>query len=353
MKNTVPGARFGIHLLATLLLGIFSMIDATFSAAAESSESNRAITYPASRRADQVDTYHGTKVEDPYRWLEELDTPETRTWVEAQNELTASILDKVPGREAVRNRLTRLWNFARYGVPQQRGGRYFFSKNDGLQNQSVIYWAESLRAEPKVLLDPNKLSADGTIAISSYVISDDGKWMAYGLATAGSDWQVWHVREVATGKDLADKLEWVKFSSASWTPDNKGFFYRRYDEPAAGAEFTATNYFPKVYYHTIDTPQSEDKLIYDRPDEKEWGFGTDVSEDGKYLIISISRGTDPKNAVFYKKLDDLNAKPVELLTRFDAEYNYLGNEGSLFWFPLAACLGRRQPVHRFLSGRCP
>ena len=288
--------------------------------------------YPAARRSDQVDDYHGTRVPDPYRWLEELDTPETRAWVEAENRLTFGFLEKIPQREAIRKRLTALWDYAKYGVPEKRGGRYFYTKNNGLQNQSVLYWAESLEAEPKLLLDPNTLSADGTTALTDFEISDDGKLMAYGLSKAGSDWQEWRVRDVETGKDLSDELKWIKFSSASWTPDSQGFFYSRYAEPVDATKLVDTNYFQKLYYHQVGTPQSDDQLVYERADEKEWGFGGLATEDGQYLIIAVRRGTERKDAIFYKPMGHGDSSVVELLPDFDAEYDYLGNDGTLFWF---------------------
>ena len=331
MKRTLQSRSSGPTYLSTWVV-LLSMISANALLAAESDSKKGPISYPQARRADQVDDYHGTKIEDPYRWLEDLDSEETRTWVEAENKLTASILAQVLERDTLRKRLTKLWDFARYGIPHQRGGRYFFSKNDGLQNQAVIYWTTSLEAEPKVLLDPNKLSADGTVAISGYEISDNGQLMAYGVSTSGSDWEEWRVRDVTSAEDRPDVLKWVKFSSASWTPDNEGFFYSRYDEPSEETKLVDANYFQKVYYHRLGTPQSEDHLIYDRPDHKEWGFHAHVTEDGKYLVIGIRRGTDPKNAVFYRPLKDQDAKMIELLPDFDAQYMFLGNEGSLFWF---------------------
>jgi prolyl oligopeptidase len=319
-------------LSAGALTMLLTMLSVTAVRSAEATAKSSRLSYPTAPRADQVDKYHGVAVEDPYRWLEDLGSDETRAWVEAENKLTASILDEVPAREAIRRRLTTLWNYPRYGVPIKRGGRYFYSKNNGLQNQSVIYWATRLHAEPKVLIDPNALSPDGTIAITNYQISDNGQFMAYGLATAGSDWQEWHVRDVASGKELADKLEWIKFSSASWTPDNKGFFYSRYDEPTEETKLVGTNYYPKVYYHRIGTLQTEDRLVYERRDQKEWGFDAEASEDGRYVIISVRQGSDPNSAIFYQRLDDPKLQTVELLANFDAQYVYLGNEGSVFWF---------------------
>ncbi|HKY32543.1 MAG TPA: prolyl oligopeptidase family serine peptidase [Candidatus Polarisedimenticolia bacterium] len=291
--------------------------------------------YPPSEKVDQVDDYHGTPVADPYRWLEELDSDKTRKWVNSQNEVTFAYLDQIPARARIRERLTKLWNYERYTNPIRRGERYFFSKNDGLQNQNVVYTVDGLNGSPRVLLDPNKLSADGTVALSGVSYTDDGKLMAYSLSTAGSDWQEWRVRDVATGQDRPDLLKWVKFSGAAWTKDGKGFFYSRYDEPAdtsEGARLTGTNYFQKLYYHALGTPQSEDQLVYERKDQKEWGFAGQVTDDGRYLVISVWQGTDPKNRVFYRDLQAPGAKVVELLNDFDASYNFINNDGPVFWF---------------------
>lgn len=289
-------------------------------------------TYPASSRGAQTDDYHGTQVADPYRWLEEPDSAETKAWVEAQNKVTFDFLEKIPQRKAIRDRLEELWNYERFGLPRVRHGKYFFTRNDGLQNQSVLYVADGPHGEPRLLLDPNKLSADGTVALSDWVVSDDGKWIAYSLAAAGSDWNDWRVLNVATGENTDDHLKWVKFSGASWTNDNSGFYYSRYDEPKAGEKYTGTNYYQKLYYHKLGTPQADDQLIYERQDEKEWGFGGDVTEDGKYLIISVWRGTEQKNLIFYKDLTKPDSKVVELISNWEAKYYFVGNEGTKFWF---------------------
>ena len=210
------------------------------------------MTYPPARKSDQTDDYHGVKVADPYRWLEDLDSDETKAWVEAENKLTFSYLNEIPARAKIRERLTKLWNYERYGTPFKEGGRYFYARNSGLQNQSVYYSVTSLTDEPKLLLDPNTLSTDGTVALSGLAPSNDGKLLAYSLSASGSDWQEWKVRDVETGKDLSDDLKWVKFSGASWSTDNKGFFYSRYDEPKDDA-LKGTNYFQKIYYHRLGT----------------------------------------------------------------------------------------------------
>jgi prolyl oligopeptidase len=288
------------------------------------------LTYPEAKRGDQVDDYHGVKVADPYRWLEDTDSAETHAWVEAENKLTFSYLDKIPYRQAIHDRLTKLWNYERFTVPHQEGGRYFYDHNNGLQNQNVLLVAESLHAEPRVLLDPNLLSSDGTVAISATAVSDNGKLLAYGIATSGSDWNEWHVRDVDTGKDLSDDIKWVKFSGASWTKDNQGFFYSRYDEPK-GAAMRDANYFHKLYYHRLGTAQSEDKLIYERPDNKELGFSGNVTDDGHYLIITVWQGTSTKNRLYYKDLTQPDSPVIKLLDDFDAQYAFIDNDGAVFW----------------------
>ncbi len=315
--------------LALLVAGLVLLGQSATSVAAQTMI--KPITYPPARKSDQTDDYHGVKVADPYRWLEDLDSAETGAWVEAQNKLTFGFLSEIPSRQKIKARLTKLWNYERYGVPFKEGGNYFYTRNSGLQNQSVLYTVTSLEGQPKVLLDPNTLSADGTVALSGLAISEDGKRMAYGLSASGSDWQEWKVREVESGKDLSDTVKWVKFSEASWTPDGKGFFYSRYDEPKDDA-LKGTNYFQKLYYHKLGTPQMEDVLVYERPDQKDWLFGGSVTEDGRYLIISIYQGTDVKSRVYYKDLKAPDAQVVKLLDDFDASYNFIGNDGSQFWF---------------------
>ena len=293
---------------------------------------NQSLTYPTSRKIDQIDEYHGIKVADPYRWLEDPDSEETQAWIEAQNQVTFAYLQEIPAREKIKQRLTQLWDYEKYSIPFKEGNRYFYFKNDGLQNQSVLYTLTSLDGEARVLIDPNTLSEDGTIALSGIAISQNGKLMAYGLSHSGSDWQEWKIRDVETGKDLDDHLQWIKFSGASWTHDNQGFFYSRYNEPNEKGKLEDVNYYQKLYYHRLGTSQSEDQLIYERADEKEWGFSGDVTEDGKYLIISVWRGTDPQNLIFYKDLTNPNAPVIELISEFDAEYGFIDNQGTTFWF---------------------
>ena len=303
---------------------------------------DKPLVYPKPKKVDQVDEFHGTKVPDPYRWLEDPDTPDARAWIEAENKVTFGFLESIPARERIKKRLTALWDFERYGTPFKRGGRYFFTKNDGLQNQSPLYTLTSLDAEPKLLLDPNQLSADGTVALKGYDITEDGKLMAYGLSASGSDWEEWRVRDIETGKDLADLAKWVKFSAASWTHDGKGFFYSRYDEPKAGEELKSANYFQKLYYHRLGAPQSEDQLVYERKDQKEWGFGGQVSDDGRYLIINVWQGTERKNLIFYRDLQAKDSPVVEFIREFEAEYEFIDNDGTVFYLrtDLSAPKGR-------------
>jgi prolyl oligopeptidase len=288
------------------------------------------LAYPKPKTVEQVDDYHGVKVADPYRWLEDTDSADTHAWVEAENKLTFGYLEQIPYRNAIRERMMKLWNFERFTVPQQQGGRYFYQHNNGLQNQNVLLVAESLNAESRQLLDPNTLSSDGTVALGGEAFTDDGKLMAYGTAASGSDWQEWHVRDVDTGKDLPDLIKWVKFSGASWTKDGKGFYYSRYDEPK-GTALRDTNYFQKLFYHKLGTPQSEDKLIYERPDNKELGFGGSVTNDGHYLVIFVFQGTSPKNRLYYKDLTKPDSEVVKLLDDFDAQYQFVDNDGPVFW----------------------
>jgi prolyl oligopeptidase len=289
------------------------------------------IGYPPAPTVDHVDTYHGVAVPDPYRALEDLDTPATRAWIEAEVELTERFLAAIPQRESIRRRLTELWNYERFGVPTRAGDRYVFAKNTGLQNQSVLYVAPAPNGDARVLLDPNGLSPDGTVALSGISFSDDGALMAYATSASGSDWLTWRVRDVATATDRADEIRWSKFSGASWTLDGRGFYYSRYAEPDPTQQFKDGNYDHKLYFHALGTPQADDVLVYERPDHPDWNLGGSVTEDGRWLLIFAFEGTDPNNRVF---VQDLHAgtPPVEFLTAGDAAYDYIGNDGTTFYF---------------------
>lgn len=302
------------------------------------SSSRMKLEYPVSRRDEVVDDYHGREVSDPYRWLEDVESDETAAWVEAQNEVTQSYLQSLPQRESMRARLEALWDYSRTGLPAKRGETYFYTFNDGLQNQSVLYRTpvdvppSQWEANREVLLDPNKLSEDGTMSLASWIPSEDGKYLAYAIADGGSDWRTWRVREVATGKDTDDLIQWSKFSGIAWTPDGDGFYYSRYAEPAEGEELTGTNDNQMMYLHQLGTPQSEDKLVMKRPDHPKWGFGASVTDDGRYLVISNWKGTEPKTQVFIQDLTVEDAPVRGLIMGFDADYSFVGSEGSTLYF---------------------
>lgn len=332
--------KFRVSLIFAIVLAASFIVQTALSRAQTTTKLNRAaaqhslkkLIYPKARKSDQVDDYFGTRVADPYRWLEDADSDETKAWVEAENKITFGYLNAIPEREQIKERLTKLWNYEKYTVPFGEGGRYFYSKNDGLQNQNVIYTMTSIDGEPRVLIDPNKLSTDGTVALTDLEVSKDGKLLAYGTSASGSDWQEWRVRDIETGQDLPDIIKFVKFSGASWSADSKGFFYSRYDEPNEATKLQDANYFQKLYYHVIGTPQNDDSLIYERTDEKEWGFFGNVTDDGHYLIITVWKGTIPKNRLYYKDLLIKDAPVVKLIDDFDASYSFVGNDGPLFFF---------------------
>ncbi len=287
--------------------------------------------YPQTRKDAVVDDYFGTKVPDPFRWLEDDHSAETKAWVPAENKVTFDYLARIPQREAIKARMTKLFDYEKFSAPSKRGKHYFYFHNSGLQNQSVLYVASSLKDKGRVLLDPNTLSKDGTVALNSMSLSEDGKRLAYGLSVSGSDWVTWKVRDVATGKDLKDEIKWSKFSGASWKKDGSGFFYSRYDAPKAGDALTGVNKFQKVYFHKVGTAQDQDQLVYERKDQPDWGFGADVTEDGRWLVIYQSEGTDRKNRLFLKDLTKPGAKVEPWLDQFDAQYGVVGNDGDLFY----------------------
>ncbi len=324
--------------LLNLLRGGLILTPALLGAAAQEGVA-QTIQYPVARKSDVADDFHGTTVPDPYRWLEDPDSPETQAWIEAENRLTTAYLEQISERDAIRRRLTALWNYPKYSPPFRKAGRYFFFKNDGLQNQSVLYTQASFEAAPEVLLNPNLFSEDGTVALSTLAISKDGRLLAYGTSASGSDWEEFHVREVASARDLPDHLRWIKFSGASWTHDRAGFFYSRYPEPQGkGADtLTGVNRFQKLYYHRLGTDQSEDVLVYERPDQPDWGIGADVTNDGRYAILTVWLGTDRRNRVYYLDLHHATHptvadEVVRLLDEFDAGYSFVGNDGPVFYF---------------------
>ncbi|WP_442508245.1 prolyl oligopeptidase family serine peptidase [Novipirellula sp. SH528] len=294
--------------------------------------SQRTMQYPETRTVDVTDDYHGHRVADPYRWLEDTESEETAAWVKAENEVTQAYLQSLPQREPMRARLEKLWNYERFGLPSPKGDYYIYSHNNGLQNQSVLYKADSLDAERQVLIDPNKLSEDGTVALGSTVTTQDGKFMAYSLADGGSDWRTWKVREVATGNDLEDIVRWSKFSGIAWMPDASGFFYARYTAPVEGQELTGTNENQRLYFHRLGDDQSKDTLILERPDEPKWGFSPSVTDDGRYLIIHNWKGSEPKSQVFIKDLSKSDANVQPFISGFDAEYEWIASVDATHYF---------------------
>ena len=316
---------------------VFSAFALFATTAGVSAVNAQAIKYPETRKSDQVDIYHGTKVADPYRWLEDDNSAETKAWVKAQNEVTDKFLNALPQREAIKKQFTDLYNFEKFGIPSKEGKRYFWTHNDGLQQQSVLYTAASLTGTPQIAIDPNTLSQDGTVALSGTAPSRDGRYLAYGIAGAGSDWQEWHVRDLNTGKDFADVIKWVKFSTAEWTPDGKGFFYSRYDAPKEGAALTGSNFYQKLYYHRLGDDQAKDVLVYESKTEKEWGFGTTVSDDGKFVSINVWKGSGRKNGLLWMPLKNgafdhsTKAEPHIITLDFDAEYTPVGSHGDVMW----------------------
>ncbi len=288
--------------------------------------------YPKPRRGNQVDEYHGTKVADPYRWMEDTDSAETQSWIEAENKLTDAYLATIPEREKIKNRLTEIWNYERYSAPSKVGNYYIYSKNDGLQNQSVLYKASSIDDQGSVFFDPNKIKADGTAALNGSSFTDDGKLWAYGVSIAGSDRTEWKVMDVATGRLLPDTLSPNRQGGVSWLNDNSGFFYSRFPDATAGAELKSQNFYQKLYFHKLGTPQSEDKVVYERPDNKEYFVSGNVSEDGNWLIITVGKGTERMNMVYFKNLSMENAPILPLITDLKNSWSFIGNDGPVFYF---------------------
>ena len=287
--------------------------------------------YPQAKKVNQVDDFFGTKIADPYRWLEDSDAPGTRAWIDAQNALTFAYLKQIPERERISKRLWALWDYERYGIPSREGRWYVFTKNTGKQNQNVVYRAASLDAPAEVLIDPNTLSKDGTVALGPTAFSDDGKYMAYAVSAAGSDWQEWRVRDVATGQDLPDVIKWSKFSGASWLKDGSGFYYGRYEAPKDANLLQAVNKNQKLYFHAVGTPQEKDALVYERPDKPDWMFGGEVTDDGRYLLLYQTEGTENKNRIFVRDLKDPNGRIEPFLNEFDAAYSVVGNDADSFY----------------------
>ena len=314
-----------------------------------------ALDYPASPRGDVVDTYFGTAVADPYRALEDLDAPQTRDWVNAQNALTLPFLAALPEREGLQQRLTQLWNYERFDVPAKAGGQYFYTRNDGLQNQAVLYVQKGSDA-PRELLDPNRLSSDGTVALTQFEPSPDGRRIMYATAAAGSDWNEFRVRDVASGVDSGEMLQRIKFSGVSWTQDGEGFYYSRYpDPPAELADKTSNRAVfdglanQKLYYHRVGTPQRDDVLAFEMPDQPKWFVDGQVTRDGRYLIVTMRAGSGDKSRVYIRDLQQADAPTIKRVDSFDHAYQYIGHHGSLAYFMTDRDAPRRAIVSLDLS----
>lgn len=295
---------------------------------------SQAVDYPTTRRVEHTDSYHGVSVADPYRWLEEdvRESDEVAAWVEAQSEVAREYLDAIDARHYFAGRLEELYNYERYSTPSRKGGRFFYFKNDGLQDQSVLYVADSPTTEGRVLLDPNTWSDDGAVSLSAYAVSDDGRRIAFAKSASGSDWKTIRVMDIETGKLSEDKLEWVRFGGVDWDPDGQGFYYARYPKPQEGEKFQSVARNQKLYHHRLGTPQSDDSLVYERPDEPDWTFGASVTDNGEWLVLSINSGTDPQNQVWVKNLAADDADWTPLVDHFDNEYGLLADQGSRLFF---------------------
>jgi prolyl oligopeptidase len=285
-------------------------------------------SYPPATMGDVSAEYHGVKVADPYRWMEDIDSAGTRAWVEQENRLSSDYLKALPGRDDIAGRLKKIWNFERWSPPEKHGHYWYYTHNDGLQNQAEIF----VTADPKIpghlLLDPNTLSKDGTVALRETAVSDDGRLFAYALSEAGSDWQIWHVRNVDTGADLPDEIHWSKAGGGSWCKDASGFYYTSYDPPQGADALKAANQYEKLYFHKLGTAQSADTLVYTRTDDPDWFVGGGVTEDGHYLVIQANHGDEVQNTLLVQNLSKPDAPIVPIIAKPTAVYNFIGNIGS-------------------------
>jgi len=303
----------------------------TSATPADASMKLPALKYPATRRVDHVDTYHGTPVPDPYRWLEEADSVDTKRWIQAQNALAQPYLESIPARERIKQRMTQLWNYERYDIPLKRGNRYFYLRNDGLQNQSVLYMTERLDAQPRVLLDPNQLSKDATVALSEFVPSPDGRVVAYSLSDGGTDWRTWHFRDVETGKDLPDVLRFIKFVPVAWTADSKSVYYARF--PLKAADHGDDSKQREVFWHKLGTDVASDPLVFKVTDHPTRNPYVQISDDGRYVIFWLYDGSQ-STGIYYRKLGRDGApvgETVRLIDTFDANYEFIAEIDDVFY----------------------
>ncbi len=292
------------------------------------------VEYPLTSTTEHVDTYHGIEVSDPYRWLEDdvRESDDVSNWVDAQNDITFAYLESIPERDVIKERLMELWDYDRYGMPVKEGGLYYYSYNNGLQNQDVIYAQASLDAEAELLIDPNSWSDDGTVALASYFPSPDGKHVAYLIQDGGSDWRKARIIKVADGTVLDEELDWLKFTGLTWARDGSGFYYSRYPAAKDEEKFQSLNVDQAVYFHRLGTQMDEDVLVYEQPENPDWGFGATVTDDGAHLVITVWKGTDDRYQIVHQDLTDPNAEPGMLIDGFDYDYSLVGNIGSELFF---------------------
>ena len=336
------------------MLKKFSLFLLIYSFAVAAVPAQTKLSYPKPKKVEQVDNYHGTTVSDPYRWMEDAPlNADTQAWIENQNKLTDSYFETIPEREIIKNRLTELWNYERISAPSKIGSKYIYSKNNGLQNQSVLYIADSITDPGRVFFDPNKLSEDGTAALSGSSFNEDGKLWAYGIAKSGSDRTEWKVMNVETGEHLPDTLRPNRQGGVSWLKDNSGFFYSRFPDAEKGAELKGANKFQKIYFHKLGTPQSEDVLIYERPDDGELFVNGNVTEDGDWMLISVAKGTERMNMVYFKNLKSENSQILPLVADRKNSYSFVGNDGPVFYFRTDKDAERGRLVSVDVSGKSP
>jgi prolyl oligopeptidase len=294
------------------------------------------VNYPVTKKGDLVEDYFGTRVADPYRWMEDLDSKDVADWIAAQNVVTNEQLARLPTRERFKQRITELWNYPKTGLPRREGGRYFYVKNSGLERQSPLYVRPRLDAPPTLVMDPNVISPDGSLSLGQWDASPDGKLVAYALSEGGADWETLHVRDVDESKDFGDEVKWVRFSNIAWTKDSKGFFYSRYPEPPRGKVLEAALSGQTLYYHRVGTPQDHDTLIYERKDLPTWFVAGSTTEDGRYLLVSMSKGSDNSNRLYYADLGEparpnISAPVKPLVEEDDAEFLAFGNQGTVLY----------------------
>lgn len=312
------------HINYFFLVALFTSMISCNSGTQEPLEAIAVGPYPETKKADQVDDYFGKQVNDPYRWLEDDNSDETKAWVKAQNALTFKYLDNIPFKSKIKSRLEKLWNYEKVSAPFKEGDNYYFYKNDGLQNQYVLYTQSSLDATPEVFLDPNTFSADGTVSMAGFYVSKDANYAAYQIQRSGSDWREIHVMEIEGKKKLADTIKWVKFSGVSWYKD--GFYYSRYDEPKEGDELKGANQFQKVYYHKVGTNQSEDQLVYQDTKNAQRGFSAGVSDDERFMMIYGWESTSG-NTLMIKDLEKPNSDFITIIDNFDNDHGIVGTDG--------------------------